>query len=377
MTPPLEPSTLPQAARRLAAARGVGEVVVEGAQALCALTAASRAAVVVEGDAPPPWAGGASAWPLEIAGERVGAAYLDGAGERAEGAEILVALVASALAREALSARLAEQRSRCAEAEQRLRLQERLAALGTAVSGIAHELRNPIGLINSFAELSAGLAAELAAEVGTLSNCFDRDKSDELGEMARELAQNLAKIRDHARRADGIVRSTLERSRARLGQSTEAHLNTLVREYALSAAEAQPGERQHVPVELDLDGSAGKVRLVPEEFGRVVLNLVANAIDAARARAVELGDEHAPAVRVSTQGFAEMVEVRVHDNGGGVPAAVRERLFEPFFTTKPSGEGTGLGLSISREIVKAHGGSLDLSSEPGAFTEFVVRLPRG
>jgi signal transduction histidine kinase len=375
MTTPPEPSTLRQAARQIAAARGAGEVLRVATRAFTALTGARRAAVTVGVEAPPAWAEAAAAWPLEAGGERVGVAYLEGEG--GEVAEILAALVAAALARETLAGALAEQRSRAAEAEQRLRLQERLASLGTAVSGIAHELRNPIGLINSFAELSAGLAAELAAEVGTWSGRFDREKSDELGEMARELAQNLAKIRDHARRAEGIVRSTLQRSRARLGQPTEGSFNTLVREYALSAAEAQPPERTRVPVELCLDGSAGQVRLVPEDFGRVVLNLVANALDAARARAAELGDEHAPAVRVSTRGFADTVEVRVHDNGGGVPAALRERLFEPFFTTKPSGEGTGLGLSISREIVKAHGGSIDVSSEPGVFTEFVVRLPRG
>ena len=193
------------------------------------------------------------------------------------------------------------------------------------------------------------------------------------------MAQTLVKIHEHGRRADGIVRGMLEHARGRAGQCRDVDLNTLVREYATSAAHAQPGSAViGAALELSLDPAVGKARVVPEELGRVILNLVSNGLDAARAQRAALGDSFIPVVRVSTKGLGDRVEVRVRDNGGGIPEAIRDRVYQPFFTTKPAGEGTGLGLPLSREIVvDRHGGEIAFETEEGLSTEFVVTLPSG
>lgn len=331
-----------------------------------------------------------------LEGRRVlGTVYLESARTDAfepahvEAVELLLDLCAASLANaqsyDALALRLdAEHRelmeaiARGADAAQRLRAQERLASLGTIASGIAHEIKNPLNFINNFAEISVGLTADLTAELHRLRASIGPDGAAYLGEIASDLAQNVGKIHEHGRRADGIVKGMLEHARGRAGHSVDIELNTLVREYATSAAKAQHGSSAaSAGLELTLDPAVGKARVVPEELGRVILNLVSNGLDAARAQKLALGDSFIPLVHVSTRSLGDRVEVRVRDNGGGIPESIRDKVYQPFFTTKPAGEGTGLGLPLSREIVvDRHGGEIAFETEPGLSTEFVVTLPR-
>ena len=306
-----------------------------------------------------------------------------------EAAELLAELAAASLANAASydalvhrfderTRELGEAVARGDDAAQRLRAQERLASLGTIVSGIAHEIKNPLNFVNNFAEISVGLTFELREELERRREGREVEPAADLDEIAADLAQNVGRILEHGRRADGIVRGMLQHARGRAGQAADVDWSGLVREFAVSAAAAQPGgSARRATLDLRLDPTAGKARVVPEEIGRVILNLVTNALDAARARRAELGDGFTGEVSVSTRGLGDHVEVRVRDNGGGIPEAIRDKLYRPFFTTKPAGEGTGLGLSLSREIViDRHGGEISFDSEEGSHTEFVVTLPR-
>ena len=325
----------------------------------------------------------------------VGIVYLEAAGtsaytaERCHAVELVASLALASLeearSRDALSLRLDEARGELLRARaerdaaaQRLVAQERLASLGMIASSVAHEIKNPLNFVNNFAELSVGLAAELAGELGRHGDRLPPESAASLAEIVGDLRQNVAKIRDHGRRADGIVRHILQHSRGRAGHPREVDLNALVVDHAHAASEAQTaGAALRATLTLELDPAMGRLRVVPEEMGRVVLNLVNNALDAARARRMTVGPGFTPAVTVATRELGDRVEVRVRDNGGGIPAAIRDRIYRPFFTTKSTGEGTGLGLSLSRDIVvERHGGELSFSSREGESTEFVVSIPR-
>jgi signal transduction histidine kinase len=274
------------------------------------------------------------------------------------------------------------------EAQRQLGLQQRLASLGTLFAGVAHEIKNPLNFINNFAELSVTLTADLAADLAQIRDRLDARSTAHLDEIMADLVQNVSRIRAHGGRADAIVRGMLEHARGRAGQACESDFNALVQAYARAAAQGRD-DADCPALELSLDPAVGCVRVVPEEIGRVVLNLVSNALYAAEAQRTALDGPHpsgsvrgegfTPAVLVSTHHRGDAVEVRVRDNGVGIPAALRGNVFTPFFTTKPAGVGTGLGLSLSREIVvQGHGGTISFESEDGdgAHTEFVVTLPR-
>jgi two-component system, NtrC family, sensor kinase len=255
---------------------------------------------------------------------------------------------------------------------------QKMAALGQVTAGIAHEIKNPLNFVNNFAGLSVELLDELkeaARAVGTL----DPGKRDEIVETISMLTGNLEKIVEHGRRADGIVRSMLQHSRGSSEDRQPTDLNTLTEEalnLAYHGARAQDPNFD-IALERDLDSNLGPVDVVPQELTRVLLNLIGNGLYAANKRCRESDGTYRPALRVTTREFGESVEVRVRDNGIGVPPENRDKLFQPFFTTKPTGEGTGLGLSISYEIVThQHGGTITFDSEVGDFTEFTVRLPR-
>jgi signal transduction histidine kinase len=296
----------------------------------------------------------------------LGVVYLESAlacrlAERAAAVELVAALAIAAL-----------------EGAQRLVAQERLASLGMIASGVAHEIKNPLNFVNNFAELSIDLASEIVAELGRHRDRLPPDRAAYLVEIVGDLEQNAVKIREHGRRADGIVRDMLQHSRGRAGLRREVDFNAMVAEHARAAVEAQAASGPAgAALTLTLDPELARIAVVPEEMGRVVLNLVNNALDATRARRLALGEGFAPEVVVTTRELGDRVEVRVRDNGGGIPAAVRERVYRPFFTTKPTGEGTGLGLSLSRDIVvERHGGELGFSTEEGESTEFVIVIPR-
>jgi signal transduction histidine kinase/HAMP domain-containing protein len=254
---------------------------------------------------------------------------------------------------------------------------EKMASLGQLTAGIAHEIKNPLNFVNNFAELSHELLDELKAVIDAPA---DADGAGERRELMTTLDGNLAKISEHGRRADGIVRSMLLHSRGDAGERRQSDLNALVEEalnLAYHGARAQD-QTFNVTFERDLDPGLGPVETVPQDITRVFLNLFTNAFYAVNKRRREGGEPgYAPLVRLATRNRDDMVEVRVRDNGIGMPAEVRDKAFTPFFTTKPTGEGTGLGLSISYDIVvQEHGGSIAVDSEAGQFTEFTIRLPR-
>src|SRR5437764_781527 len=257
---------------------------------------------------------------------------------------------------------------------------EKMASLGQLTAGIAHEIKNPLNFVNNFAALSTELLDELKQTTGPAVAALDSDGRAEAEEVIATLTGNLQKIIEHGNRADNIVKSMLEHSRGVTGERREVDLNALVDEalnLAYHGARAQD-QSFNITLERDFDGELRGMQLAPQEMTRVFLNLFGNGFYAATKRARENGDaSFRPTLTVATRDFGEAVEVRVRDNGTGIPPEIRDKLFQPFFTTKPTGEGTGLGLSISYEIVtQQHGGTIEVDSEVGQFTEFTVRLPR-
>ena len=252
-------------------------------------------------------------------------------------------------------------------AKDRLVQQEKMASLGQLTAGIAHEIKNPLNFVTGFAGLSRELADELAAA-----------PDDERAEIVADLKANAEKIEAHGRRADAIVAQMMAHARGGSGERRVVSLNALVEEYAELALHGYSARRPDADVllALDLDDDAGEVEVAPQEIGRVLVNLVDNALDAVRQRAEAEGNGYDPAVTVSTRRAGGGVEVRVEDNGPGMAEGVRARVFEPFFTTKPTGEGTGLGLSLSHDIVvQGHGGGLAVESEEGRGAAFALTLP--
>jgi len=279
-------------------------------------------------------------------------------------------------ARDAAETALADLR----RAQDRLIQSEKMASLGQLTAGIAHEIKNPLNFVNNFAGLSVELLDELkeAADPGIAT--LDEDTRAEIDEIVGMLTGNLEKIAEHGKRADGIVKSMLEHSRGVSGERREVDLNVLVDEalnLAYHGARAQDAGF-NITLERDLDPAVAPIELAPQEITRVFLNLFGNGFYAASKRARGHGEaDYRPTLQVSTRDLSDAVEIRVRDNGTGIPPEIRDRLFQPFFTTKPTGEGTGLGLSISWDIVtQQHGGSIEVDSREGEFTEFTIRLPR-
>ncbi|MFO1087721.1 MAG: GAF domain-containing protein [Reyranellaceae bacterium] len=257
---------------------------------------------------------------------------------------------------------------------------EKMASLGQLTAGIAHEIKNPLNFVNNFAALSVELLGELKETADAAFATLDADTQAEVDETMELLVGNLGKIAEHGKRADGIVKSMLSHSRGGSGDWAPSDINALVEEalnLAYHGARAQDNEF-NVTLERDFEKTSKPIELVPQDVTRVFLNLFGNgfyALGKQRTAAKQVG--YRPTLRVSTRDLGEAVEVRVRDNGTGIPPDVREKMFQPFFTTKPTGEGTGLGLSISYDIVtQQHGGTIEVESEPGSFTEFTVRLPR-
>lgn len=266
---------------------------------------------------------------------------------------------------EARTHELSEQYERLKTLQDQIVLQQKMAYLGTLTAGIAHEIKNPLNFVNNFAELSVELVQEM------------REAPDEAAEILETLQQNLRKIREHGRRADGIVNSMLLHAREPGGTPQAVDLNALVEESARLAYHGLQADHEALPVTLEfaLDAGLKPIPLVAQDFSRVILNVVNNACYAAVEKAAHGESGETPTVRVRTSQAGDRVEVRVWDNGNGIPAEARDKIFNPFYTTKPTGQGTGLGLSISYDIVRQHGGTMEVASEEGRFTEFVIALP--
>jgi len=257
---------------------------------------------------------------------------------------------------------------------------EKMASLGQLTAGIAHEIKNPLNFVNNFAELSRELLQEVKEIIGSAADRLTGDARLDLDELIATLTGNLSKIAEHGRRADGIVTSMLLHSRGGSSERRETDLNALVEEtlnLAFHGARAQD-RSFNITLERDLDPSLAPIEIVPQDITRVLLNLFGNGFYAANKRRHEDADPaYQPVLTVTTRDLGDQVEIRVRDNGVGMPPEVRTKLFTPFFTTKPPGEGTGLGLSISYDIVaQQHGGTITVDSSPREFTEFTLHLPR-
>jgi two-component system NtrC family sensor kinase len=257
---------------------------------------------------------------------------------------------------------------------------EKMASLGQLTAGIAHEIKNPLNFVNNFASLSIDLLDELKETAAPGLAMLEEARRAEADEIASTLASNLAKINEHGRRADGIVRGMLEHSRGSSGERREVEVNALVDEALNLAYHGARAQDQSFNVTLQREFSEGiaPITLAPQDVTRVLLNLISNGFYAARERQrTEATAGFEPTLKVSTHDQDGAVEIRVRDNGIGIPAEIRDRLFQPFFTTKPPGEGTGLGLSMSYDIItQQHGGRISVDSKVGEHSEFTVRLPR-
>jgi GAF domain-containing protein len=262
-------------------------------------------------------------------------------------------------------------------AQDRLVQTEKLASLGQLTAGIAHEIKNPLNFVNNFSSVSIELIDELRKLL--VRARLDNELQAEIDEIGDMLQGNLDKVAQHGKRADSIVKNMLLHSRQGSGEQRPVDINSLVEESLNLAYHGARAEKQNFNITLktSLDPSAGEAELFPQELTRVLLNLISNGFYAAKRKseANEIGFE--PTLVATTKNLGDRVEIRIRDNGTGIPPEVKEKIFNPFFTTKPAGEGTGLGLSISHDvIVKQHGGTIEVDTQQGAFTEFRIILPR-
>ena len=263
-------------------------------------------------------------------------------------------------------------------AQDRLIQTEKLASLGQLTAGIAHEIKNPLNFVNNFSALSVELVEELddVLKPAPLDN-KTRVETDQLTQM---LKGNLEKVVQHGKRADLIVKNMLLHSREGSTERRRVNLNGLVEECLNLAYHGARAENQEFKINLErsFDPTIGRVDLFPQEMTRVLLNLISNGFYAATKRKAETElNGYEPTLAAATKNLGDRVEIKIWDNGGGIPAEVMDKIFNPFFTTKPPGEGTGLGLSLSHDIVvKQHAGSIEVDTRPGEFTEFKITLPR-
>jgi signal transduction histidine kinase len=262
-------------------------------------------------------------------------------------------------------------------AQDRLIQTEKLASLGQLTAGIAHEIKNPLNFVNNFSALSGELIDELNDVLKDTE--MDGKTREEIDELTHMLKGNLEKVVQHGKRADSIVKNMLLHSREGAGEHRPADINAIVEESLNLAYHGARAEKSgfNITLKRDLDPGAGQVDLYPQEITRVFLNLISNGFYAANKRKQTANGDFEPTLSASTKNLGNRVEIRIRDNGTGIPHEVKEKMFNPFFTTKPAGEGTGLGLSMSHDIVvKQHGGTIDVATEPGVFTEFIITLPR-
>ena len=263
-------------------------------------------------------------------------------------------------------------------AQDRLAQTEKLASLGQLTAGIAHEIKNPLNFVNNFSAVSVELIDELREALGSVH--LDGKLRAEIAGIADMLQGNLDKVVQHGKRADAIVKNMLLHSRQGSGEHRPVDINALVEESLNLAYHGARAEKQGFTITLErsFDPAAGEADLFPQEITRALLNLISNGFYAATKRKVEAnGGDYEPRLAAATKNLGDRVEIRIRDNGTGIPPEVKEKMFNPFFTTKPAGEGTGLGLSISHDIiVKQHGGSIEVDTRPGEFTEFRIVLPR-
>jgi signal transduction histidine kinase len=246
-----------------------------------------------------------------------------------------------------------------------------MASLGELTAGIAHEIQNPLNFVNNFAEVNVELIEELETEA-------NKGNLEEVKLLAKDIKENETKINHHGKRADAIVKNMLQHSRKTSGQKELTDINALCDEYLRLSYHGLRAKDKSFNAEFEtkFDATLAPINVVPQDIGRVILNLINNAFYAVNARQkMEQDSDYKPLVTLTTSKQGDQVVIEVADNGTGMPDQVKEKIFQPFFTTKPTGEGTGLGLSLSYDIVKAHGGEIKVEATEGEGTEFVILLP--
>jgi signal transduction histidine kinase len=247
---------------------------------------------------------------------------------------------------------------------------EKMASLGELTAGIAHEIQNPLNFVNNFSEVNKELLAEMKEEIA-------KGNYDEVKAIANDVMDNQEKINHHGRQADGIVRGMLQHSRSSSAVKEPTNINKLADEYLRLAFHGLRAKDKsfNAVLKTDYDETIGNVNIIPQDIGRVILNLITNAFYEVGEKKKQQTDDYEPAVSVSTKRIADRIEISVKDNGNGIPPKVLDKIFQPFFTTKPTEQGTGLGLSLSYDIIKAHGGELKVQTKEGEGAEFIIQLP--
>ncbi|MDE0147338.1 MAG: ATP-binding protein [Rhodospirillaceae bacterium] len=280
------------------------------------------------------------------------------------------------------------------KAQDQIVMREKLAALGELTAGVAHEIKNPLNFIKNFSEVSVELMEEMLEEVRAVLKDREGDDEDDtaglIEEIAGDLTGNLKAIQEHGQRANNIVQSMLQMGRGS-GERRPADINALLSEHARLAYHSARASDSNFNIEIqeDLDSAVGEIEVIPQDLSRVFLNMVTNACYATREKRMALketdpdavklkegGADYEPLLRLTTRSLDESVEIRIRDNGGGIPDELVEKIFHPFFTTKPTDQGTGLGLALSSDIIRQHGGSIRVETEAGQFTEMIVELPK-
>jgi two-component system NtrC family sensor kinase len=248
---------------------------------------------------------------------------------------------------------------------------EKMASLGELTAGIAHEIQNPLNFVNNFSDVSTELVDEMNEEI-------EKGNLEDAKQIAQDLKQNLEKINHHGKRAGDIVKGMLQHSRSSSGQKELTDINALADEYLRLAYHGLRAKDKtfNAAMKTDYDETIGLIKIIPQDIGRVVLNLITNAFYAVNERKKLQSDGYESVISVSTKKEKDKIEIKVKDNGTGIPQKVLDKIFQPFFTTKPTGQGTGLGLSLSYDIVKAHGGELKVETKENEGSEFIISLPR-
>ena len=247
---------------------------------------------------------------------------------------------------------------------------EKMASLGELTAGIAHEIQNPLNFVNNFSEINTELIEEMRA-------ALQAGNYPEAASLANNVTENERKIATHGKRAEAIVKNMLQHSRKNSGEKESTDINELADEYLRLAYHGMRAKDQsfNASIQKELDGEIGKVNIVPQEIGRVLLNLFSNAFYSLNEKAKKHLPGYEPRILLTTKRINNFVEIGITDNGLGIPEAIQDKILHPFFTTKPTGQGTGLGLSLSYDIIHAHGGELKFSSRQNEQAEFIIRLP--
>jgi signal transduction histidine kinase len=248
---------------------------------------------------------------------------------------------------------------------------EKMASLGELTAGIAHEIQNPLNFVNNFSEVNKELIAELKTEI-------KKGNTEEVNSIADDIEANEQKINHHGKRADAIVKGMLQHSRASVGVKEPTDINALADEYLLLSYHGLKAKDNsfNATMKTDFDNAIGKINVIPQDIGRVLLNLYNNAFYAVNEKIKQNIEGYEAIVSVNTKKINDKVVLTVMDNGNGIPQKIVDKIFQPFFTTKPTGQGTGLGLSLSYDIIKAHGGEIKVVTKENEGSEFIIQLPR-